>query len=82
MILGIYTTLGVFLLIASRPPLAHSSLIWFTVSSSVVHGGIMAAQSLTNTQYLNHLWDDVLALLVVPAVLALLMPRRVSSTAD
>jgi len=82
MILGIYATLGVFLLIASRNPLAHRSLIWFTVWSSVVHGGIMAAQSLTNTQYMSHLWGDVLALFVVAAVLALLMPRSVSSTAD
>ena len=42
MITGIYATLGVFLLIASRDPLAHRSLIWFTVWSSIVHGGIMA----------------------------------------
>ena len=45
MILGIYATLGVFLIIASREPLAHRSLIWFAVWSSVVHGVIMAAQS-------------------------------------
>ena len=38
MILGIYATLGVFLLIASRDPLANRSLIWFTVWSSLVHG--------------------------------------------
>lgn len=31
MILGVYATLGVVLLIASRDPLAHRSLIWFTV---------------------------------------------------
>src|SRR5579871_6592941 len=31
MILGVYATLGVFLLIASRDPLKHRSLIWFTV---------------------------------------------------
>ena len=30
MILGVYATLGVFLLIASRNPLANLSLIWFT----------------------------------------------------
>ena len=29
MILGIYATLGIFLLVASRNPLAHLSLIWF-----------------------------------------------------
>ena len=40
MIIGVYATLGVFLLIASRNPYAHKSLIWFTVWSSVVHGAI------------------------------------------
>ena len=75
MILGIYATLGVFLVIASRSPLAHRSLIWFTVWSSIVHAGIMAAQSLANTQYMGHLWGDVLALFVVAIVLALFTPR-------
>ena len=75
MILGIYATLGVFLIIASRDPLSHRSLIWFTVWSSVVHGGIMAVQSFTSAQQMGHLWGDVLALFVVAAVLALLMPR-------
>src|SRR5437870_4579727 len=46
MILGIYATLGVFLLMASRNPLQHLSLIWFTVWSSVVHGGVMTYQAL------------------------------------
>jgi hypothetical protein len=75
MILGIYATLGAFLLVASRDPLAHRSLIWFTVWSSVVHGGIMAVQSLANPLHIGHLWGDVLALLVVAAVLAFLTPR-------
>src|SRR5271170_8429584 len=75
MILGIYATLGVFLLMASRNPLANLSLIWFTVWSSVVHGGIMAAQSLVNSEHMGHLWGDVLALLLVAAVLAILTPR-------
>src|SRR5262249_62114657 len=46
MIVGIYATLGVFLILAVRDPLAHRSLIWFTVWSSVVHGGIMAVAGL------------------------------------
>ena len=79
MILGIYATLGVFLLIASRNPLAHLSLIWFTVWSSVVHGGIMAVQSVSNSQHMGHLWGDVLALFAVAAVLALLTPRGASA---
>ena len=81
MILGIYATLGVFLVIASRNPLAHKSLIWFTVWSSIVHGGIMAVQSLTNTQYMGHLWGDVLALFVVAIVLALFTPRGAAARA-
>jgi hypothetical protein len=75
MILGIYATLGIFLVLASRNPLAHLSLIWFTVWSSFVHAGIMAEQSLANSEHMAHLWGDVLALFVVGAVLALLTPR-------
>jgi hypothetical protein len=80
MILGIYATLGVFLLIASRDPLAHRSLIWFTVWSSVVHGGIMAVQSIAYPEHRGHLFGDVPALLIVAAVLALLMPRRTATS--
>ena len=74
MIVGIYATLGVFLIIASRNPLAHRSLIWFAIWSSVVHGGIMAAQSLADPQHFGHLYGDVPALLLVAAILAFLMP--------
>ena len=75
MILGVYATLGVFLILASRDPLRHRSLIWFTVWSSVVHAGIMAFQALGNPSEHGHLLGDVPALLVVALVLALLMPR-------
>ena len=81
MILGVYATLGVFLLIASRNPLAHLSLIWFTVWSSVVHAGIMAAQSLANPEQKGHLLGDVPALLLVAALLAVLTPRGKAATA-
>jgi hypothetical protein len=81
MILGVYATLGVFLLIASRNPLAHLSLIWFTVWSSIVHAAIMAVQALTNPDQIAHLWGDVPAPLVFGAVLALLTPRGTVATA-
>ena len=81
MILGVYATLGTFLLIASRNPLANLSLIWFTVWSSVVHAAIMAVQALTNPDQIAHLWGDVPALLVVAAVLAVLAPRGKPATA-
>ncbi len=75
MIVGIYSTLGVFLLMASRNPLAHLSLIWFTVWSSLVHGGIMTAQALTAPENHGHLMGDVPALFIVAAVLGVLTPR-------
>ena len=75
MILGIYATLGVFLMIASRNPRAYLSVIWFTVWSSVVHGVIMAAQAIVDPMHRGHLMGDVPALIVVAAVLALLTPR-------
>ena len=81
MILGGYATLGVFLLIASRDPLANLSLIWFTVWSSVVHAGIMAVQALINPEHRGHLAGDVPALLVVAAVLAILTRRTTAATA-
>lgn len=76
MILGVYATLGVFLLIASRNPLQHRSLIWFTVWSSLVHGGIMAVQALNMPAERGHLLGDVPALILVAVVLAGLMPNK------
>lgn len=76
MILGLYATLGVFLLIAARNPLAHRSLIWFTVWSSVVHGTIMTVQALADARHIGHLLGDVPALFIVALVLAFLTPWR------
>ena len=76
MILGVYATLGVFLLVASRNPLEHRSLIWFTVWSSLVHAGIMAVQAINMPAEHGHLFGDVPALILVAVVLAILMPRR------
>ena len=76
MILGIYATLGVFLVIASRDPLQHRSLIWFTVWSSAVHGLIMLVQALNDpTEYAN-LHGDVPALLAVALIIGYLMPKK------
>jgi hypothetical protein len=73
MIVGLYATLGVFLLNAARNPQANLSLIWFTVWSSVVHAAIMAVQSLGDGHQMGHLMGDVPALLVIAVVLALLV---------
>ena len=78
MIIGIYATLGVFLLMASRDPDAHKSLIWFTVWSSVVHGAIMAWQSFDDPAERGHLLGDVPALFLIAIVLGVLMQMGLS----
>jgi hypothetical protein len=75
MLWGVYATLGIFLLIASRKPLEHRILIWFTVWSSVVHAGIMAVLALLHPEYRGHLYGDVPALLIVAIVLAMATAR-------
>jgi len=78
MIIAIYATLGIFLILAARNPLAHRSLIWFTIWSTIVHGGVMAVQSFDGDHNMGHLsWNgDVIALFAVAAVLVWLMPRE------
>lgn len=75
MIVGVYATLGVFLIRAAANPAAHRSLIAFAVWSSVVHAAIMAVQSMQNPMHMGHLLGDVPALLLVALVLGVLMPK-------
>lgn len=76
MIIGVYATLGVFLLLAARAPDAHKDIIWFTIWSSVVHAAIMGVQSLSDAGEHGHLIGDVPALVLIAIMLAVLMPRR------
>ena len=75
MIVGIYATLGAFLIMAARDPLEHLSLIWFTVWSSLVHAAIMTVQAFEAPESHGHLFGDVPALLIVAVLLAVLTPR-------
>lgn len=73
MIVGVYATLGIFLIRAAADPAANRSLIWFTIWSSLVHAGIMAVQALQDVRHVGHLFGDVPALLLVALVLGLLV---------
>lgn len=73
MIVGIYVTIGIFLLIAARKPEANLSFIWFFVWSSLVHALIMAVQSFGHGHHMGHLAGDVPALLLAAVVLAVLV---------
>jgi hypothetical protein len=74
MICGVYAVLGIFLIAAARDPSRHSSLISFTIWSSVVHAVIMAAQVVYDGHELGHLTGDVPALILVAGVLWFLTP--------
>lgn len=76
MILGVYATLGIFLLLASRNPSANRSLIAFTAWSSLVHAGIMAVQAFQNPSERGHLFGDIPALVIVGVVLIVLAPTK------
>jgi len=75
MICGIYAVLGVYLIAAARDPSKYRSLISFTIWSSVVHAGIMAAQAISDQREIGHLTGDVPALLIVAGVFWYLSPR-------
>jgi hypothetical protein len=75
MIVAIYATLGVFLFLAARNPTHHLSLISFVIWSSVVHGLVMAVQSVVDSMHIHHLYGDVFALFLVAAVPAYLAPE-------
>ncbi len=76
MIMGVYATLGVFLIRAAREPLAHRSLIQFTIASSIVHAAIMAVQAIVDPTERANLLGDVPALFLVAGVLWYLLPKQ------
>lgn len=74
MILGVYATLGIFLVLAARAPERHRSLILFTAWSSIVHSGIMGVQAIADATERGHFVGDVPALALVGIVLLVLAP--------
>jgi len=76
MIMGIYVTLGIFLVRAAKNPMADASLIWFTIWSSIVHAGIMLVQAIVDETERVNLLGDIPALFLVAVVLWYLMPKR------
>ena len=76
MILGVYATLGVFLIMAAKDPLANRSLIWFTIWSSIIHGGIMFMHAVIDESDRINLIGDVPALFLFAFVLWYLMPKK------
>jgi hypothetical protein len=76
MIIGVYATLGIFLMLAAKKPLEHRSLIQFTIWSSAVHGAIMLVQALRDPAEQANLMGDIPALFLVAIIFSYLLPKR------
>jgi len=85
MMMSLYATLGVFLLLASRSPSAHRSLIAFTAWSSFAHAGVMSFQALLNMIARRELIGSAVFLAIGIALISLApvrQSREVASTAS
>jgi hypothetical protein len=85
MMMSLYATLGVFLLLASRNPSAHRSLIAFTAWSSFAHAGVMSFQALLNMIARRELIGSAVFLAIGIALISLApvrQSREVASTAS
>jgi hypothetical protein len=75
MMFSVYVTLGVFLLLAIRKPLANRSLIAFTAWSSFAHAAVMGTQALLNMISRGELMGAAV-LVVIGVVLIALAPAK------
>ena|SRR5689334_17684531 len=71
MMLSLYVTLGVFLLLAVRNPLANRSVIAFTAWSSFAHAAVMGGQALRNIVARGELIGVAVLIVIGIAFLAL-----------
>ena len=77
MMMSLYATLGVFLLLASRNPSAHRSLIAFTAWSSFAHAAVMGVQAYLSFIARRELFG-VATFVVIGVALIALAPARQS----
>ena len=79
MMMGLYFTLGIFLLIAVRNPTAHRSLIAFTAWSSFAHAAVMSALGFEMPSERTGFLAGSAVLVVIGVVLTALAPARQSA---
>ena len=78
MMLSLYVTLGVFLLLASRNPSAHRSLIAFAAWSSFAHAATMAVQSIGDVHERLHLLIGVAMFVIIGLALIVVAPAKLA----
>jgi len=78
MMFSLYVTLGVFLLLAIRDPLANRSLIAFTAWSSFAHAAVMGSQALRNIVARGELIGAAVLVAIGVALIALAPAKRLA----
>src|SRR5712672_3524017 len=78
MMLSLYATLGVFLLLASRNPSAHRSLIAFAAWSSFAHASVMAVQAIGDVNERVHLLIGVAMFVIIGLALIVVSPAKLA----
>ena len=81
MMLSLYVTLGVFLLLASRNPFAHRSLIAFAAWSSIAHASVMAVQAMYDVNERVHLLIGVAMFVIIGLALMVVSPAKLTKVA-
>lgn len=79
MMLSLYATLGIFLLLATRAPSAHRSVIAFTAWSSFAHAAVMAVMSIQVPTARAEWLITALVLGIIGALLIVLAPGKQTS---
>ena len=81
MFLGLYVTLGIFLLLAARNPAANRGVIAFAAWSSFAHAAVMAVMAVHITNERTGLLTAVAIFSVIGAALTVLAPAKRSGFA-
>jgi len=81
MMMGLYTALGIFLLLAVRNPSAHRSLIGFAAWSSFAHALVMSALGFEIVSERTGFLVGSAVLVLIGVALILLPPKRSSGSA-
>ena len=76
MMFSLYVTLGIFLLLAIRNPVANRSLIAFTAWSSFAHAVVMGTQAMGGMVSHGELWGVAALTVIGIALVALAPPKR------
>ena len=76
MMMSLYATLGIFLLMASRNPSEHRSVIAFTAWSSFAHATVMIVQAYLNLIARRELIGSAVFILIGVALIALVPAQQ------